>query len=215
MWDEGWSPREKKMVVGMSVLILTVVGLILWKWQGEESVEESAFPPYPSEAQREPVEKEQDKGKQEDQQEMVVDIKGAVKKPGVYPLPPGSRIQDAVKQAGGPVTEADLDRVNLAQLLSDGMALYIPKKGEEDVPAVSAPGSGGGSGNGMQEGEKVNINTAEAGELEELQGIGPAKAAAIIQYREENGPFQSPEDLLNVPGIGEKTLENLKEQVAW
>lgn len=215
MWDDGWSPREKKMVVGMSVLILTVVGLILWKWQEKEPVEESRFPSYSSEAQAEPEEKEQDKGKQEDNQEVVVDIKGAVKNPGVYPLPPGSRIQDAVKRAGGPVTEADLDRVNLAQLLSDGLALYIPKKGEEDFPAVSAPGIGSGSGNSIQEGEKVNINTAEAGELEELQGIGPAKAAAIIQYREESGPFQSPEDLLNVPGIGEKTLENMKEQVTW
>ncbi|WP_430068651.1 helix-hairpin-helix domain-containing protein [Priestia aryabhattai] len=142
---------------------------------------------------------------------VMVDIKGAVQKPGVYQLPKDARVKDALAQAGGATKEADLRQLNLASKLQDEMAVYIPAAGEEIPPSspVSSISSSGTSNNQPL----VNINTANTDELQTLNGIGPSKASAIVSYREENGLFQTVEDLGQVSGIGEKSLEKIKAQI--
>ncbi|MGV3487550.1 MAG: helix-hairpin-helix domain-containing protein [Tuberibacillus sp.] len=140
---------------------------------------------------------------------ILVDLKGAVKNPGVYRMSPGDRVVDVVQQAGGLTNEADKAKVNMAKKLSDEMMVYIPKIGE-NVPQGQDPSV---SADGVSEQGKININTASEQELQQIQGIGPSKAKAIIEYREKNGPFQTIKDLDKVSGIGEKTLEQMEEQI--
>ena len=143
---------------------------------------------------------------------VVLHVLGAVVEPGIVELPPGSRVVDAIAAAGGPTDEADLAAVNLARLVADGEQLRLPAVGE--APAAGAPGSGGagaGSPGGTADG-RININTADAAGLEQLPGVGPAIAARIIAWREQNGPFRSVDELTAVSGIGEKTLDGLRDQ---
>ncbi|AWD64370.1 MULTISPECIES: helix-hairpin-helix domain-containing protein [Priestia] len=142
---------------------------------------------------------------------VMVDIKGAVQKPGVYQLPKDARVKDALAQAGGATKEADLRQLNLATKLQDEMAVYIPAAGEEIPP--SSPVSSISSSGTSNDQPLVNINTANTDELQTLNGIGPSKASAIVSYREENGLFQTVEDLGKVSGIGEKSLEKIKTQI--
>ncbi|WP_420875867.1 helix-hairpin-helix domain-containing protein [Priestia aryabhattai] len=142
---------------------------------------------------------------------VMVDIKGAVQKPGVYQLPKDARVKDALAQAGGATKEADLRQLNLASKLQDEMAVYIPAAGEK-IPPSSLVSSISSSGTSNDQ-PLVNINTANTDELQTLNGIGPSKASAIVSYREENGLFQTVEDLGQVSGIGEKSLEKIKAQI--
>lgn len=143
---------------------------------------------------------------------LYVHVAGAVVEPGLVQLAPGERVADAIAAAGGATDAADLDRVNLAAPVTDGEQVYLPAEGETP-PA--APEVGTSSGETGDEGSSavVHVNTAGPDELETLPGIGPARAADIIAYRERDGPFQSVEDLLQVPGIGPATLERLRDQV--
>ncbi len=133
-------------------------------------------------------------------------MSGAVRQPDVYTLPPGSIVKDGLAAAGGPAPDADLDHINLAQPLSDGQQVFVPRRGEALSPAASSTTTvSSNAANGL-----ININTASAQELEALPGIGPALAQSIVGYRNEHGPFQSIEDLKNVPGIGDARFERLK-----
>ncbi len=140
---------------------------------------------------------------------VVIDVKGAVKQPGVYTMNEGDRVIDAIRKAGGMLPEADENLLNLAGVLKDEMVIYVAKKGEEAIEPIVYGGIGAANG----EDGKIRINTASVDELQKLHGIGPSKAAAIVAYRDENGPFQAIEELTQVPGIGEKTLENMREQI--
>ncbi|MBM7645822.1 competence protein ComEA [Scopulibacillus daqui] len=146
-----------------------------------------------------------------EQREVVVDVKGAVKKPGVYHMENDARIMEVISKAGGLNSDADQKQINMAQKLTDEMVVYIPHKGENIEQANGAAGSQGLSVNSSKD-DKVNINTATDEELQKLPGIGPAKSAAIMTYREKSGPFKTVDDLTNVPGIGEKSLEQIKPQ---
>ena len=146
---------------------------------------------------------------------LVVHAAGAVAVPGIHSLPPGSRVSDLLAAAGGPSPDADLDRVNLAAPVGDGERVWFPRLGEESEPSVVA-GSGGGAGpagGGGAAPALVDLNVASAEELDVLPGVGPATAAAIIEHRSTHGPFTSVEDLLDVPGIGEAKLEQLRDLV--
>lgn len=205
--DDMWTPREKKLAALAAVLAVALIGILVAdRWGGaEEPVPLEAYPP---ESAAQPADASAEK---EEEKDIVVDVKGAVERPGVYRLPSGSRVQDAVDEAGGEDERADMKRVNLAQPLVDGMVVYIPRRGEKVPPTFEAVPEGSGPvGKGSG---KININTASAAELETLNGIGPSKAAAILRHREEHGPFTDVSDLLQVPGIGEKTLDHLADQV--
>lgn len=138
---------------------------------------------------------------------IVIDVKGAVNRPGVYEIDEGSRVIDVIELAGGVLQNADVNQVNFAELLKDEMVVYVPTIGE-DVAVIQ-----GGTVAGSTHDEKIRINYATSEELQKLSGIGPAKAEAIIRYREENGPFQVEEDLLNVSGIGQKSFEKIKDEI--
>lgn len=137
---------------------------------------------------------------------VFVDVKGEVNKPGVYEFNLDARVNEVIKQAGGFTAEADQTQVNLAQKVQDEMIIVIPKAGEAAQADQSEDGMG-------MSADKIRINYATLEELENLNGIGPSKAQAIIQYREENGFFQTPEDLLEVSGIGEKTFDSFKDDI--
>ena len=141
---------------------------------------------------------------------ITVDVKGAVKQPGVYELRVGSRVHDAIYKAGGMTADANSQSVNLAQKLSDEAVIYVSKEGEE-APALGSSESAVTSSASAEKTGKVHLNRATEAELQTVSGIGQKRAQDIIAYREANGPFRSVEDLKNVSGIGEKTLEKLKD----
>ena len=138
---------------------------------------------------------------------VTVHVAGAVRSPGVYRLRRGSRVDDAVRRAGGPARRADLSAVNLAAPLEDGRQIVVPVRATE-TPAGSDSASATAAAPA-----KINLNTATAEQLDTLAGVGPATAAKILAYREEHGAFGSVEDLGDVPGIGERRLEALRELV--
>jgi competence protein ComEA len=137
---------------------------------------------------------------------LIVDVAGEVREPGVYEFAEGDRVIDAIERAGGQMPKADLSLLNLAAPLADGTQILVPKSGP---PAAGLPGGAApGSTNGL-----ININSASATDLEALSGIGEVLAATIIEYRDQNGPFVSVDDLMDVSGIGPATLEEIRDQV--
>jgi len=140
--------------------------------------------------------------------EVVVDVAGAIEKPGIYRLKADARINEAIEAAGGFSSQADQEwisrNLNLATKLSDGQKIYIPKKGEAKKAGQEILGSSQ---------QKININSASQSELETLSGIGPSFAQRIIEYRQKNGGFKTVEEIMAVPGIGKKTFEKIKEKI--
>lgn len=149
---------------------------------------------------------------------IVVHIAGAVISPGVVTLGANSRVVDAVSAAGGLRPDADPDRVNLAEPLTDGVRIVVPAVGQDSVPeAVQLAGPSTGSspskGETATPAGPVNLNTATAADLEQLPGVGPATSAAIIAKREKDGPFRTVDSLLDVRGIGDAKLDAIRELV--
>ena len=143
----------------------------------------------------------------QEEENLVVDVKGAIKSPGVYEMKLGDRVIDVIEQAGGLHENADSNNINFAMKLVDEMVLYIPIVGEEITPE---PTVGGVQNQGDG---KVNLNKASEAELQTLTGVGPAKATAIIEYRDQNGGFKKVEEIMEISGIGEKTFEKFKDQI--
>ena len=131
----------------------------------------------------------------------MVHVAGAVRRPGVYRLRPGARIDDALRRAGGATARADLSAVNLAAKAEDGRQVLVPQRAAGAAAAAPAPG------------QPLNLNTATLEQLDALDGIGPTLAQTILAYRDEHGGFGSVEELAQVPGIGEKRLASLRVQV--
>ncbi len=168
--------------------------------------------------------------------DVLVHVAGAVRRPGVYRVPAGARVQDAVTQAGGPRRGADVHRLNLAAKVTDGQQLLVPRRGQAASPtgvvgpsgaaSAAAPANGAGSAPGSTgagpaasgaaqpaAGAPVDLNTATIAELETLDGVGPAIAQKIVDWREANGGFRSVDDLAQVSGIGPKKLEAMRPRV--
>ena len=196
---ESWSLSAKAALIGGILLILVGMGSLFSK--KEESVEETTVV-------ETTVLAEKTEASTTQETVIFVDIKGAVKNPGVYQMKVGDRVKDALDAAGGLTEEADSQKVNLAKRLEDQMAIVVPKVGEEaeEIPA------GATSKEEAKEG-KVNINTATVEELKTLKGVGEKKAEAIIEYRKKNGSFQTKEDLMKVRGIGKKLFESFQERI--
>jgi competence protein ComEA len=145
--------------------------------------------------------------------DVVVDVTGAVHAPGVYRLPAGSRVDDAVKRAGGAEAKAELDAINLAARLADGQQVVVPERvavgagGPGDAPGATA------AGGGAEEEGPISLGTATAAELDTIGGIGPVTAEDIIGFREEHGGLSSIDQLDQISGIGPATMEALRERL--
>ncbi|TKA03840.1 competence protein ComE [Bacillus thuringiensis] len=195
MWD------FPKKWLGLVAIIGTLLFLVFWKTN--QSVERT---PITMNVQEKEIEK---KGKpkisdtKEQKRTIIIDVKGAVNKEGVYEMKEGDRVKDAVQKAGGFLSEVDIKKVNLAQIVQDQMFLYIPSKNESEQGMFTS----------SKEDGKIRINTAAKEQLEKITGIGSRKAESILKYREEHGPFQKIEDLLEIDGIGAKSLEKIKDQI--
>ncbi|OJU79705.1 MAG: hypothetical protein BGO11_00795 [Solirubrobacterales bacterium 70-9] len=138
--------------------------------------------------------------------DVVVDVTGAVRDPGVYRLPAGSRVDDAVKRAGGETGKAELDSVNLAARLADGQQVVVPER----VPGGSPPPA---IGTGAEEDGPISLGTATVEELDTIDGIGPVTAEDIVKFREEHGGLSSVDQLDQISGIGPATMEALRERL--
>jgi competence protein ComEA len=142
---------------------------------------------------------------------LTIQVAGAVKQPGVYPLPRDSRVQDAIQAAGGFTQEADPDQVNLAARLKDGERINVPIVGE--IPAAPPTSADRSVTIDATPSAPVNLNTATSEELQTLPGVGPSKAAAIIAYREAHSGFKTLDEIQEVPGFGPATFERLKDMI--
>jgi competence protein ComEA len=140
---------------------------------------------------------------------VTVDVAGAVKRPGVYRLSSSERVEDALKRAGGATGRADLSQINRAAKLEDGRQILVPVRAPRASPAAAQPGAG----TPTAPNQPVNLNTATLEQLDTLDGVGPATAQKILDYRTEHGGFGSVEELDQIPGIGEKRLAALRERV--
>ncbi|RTR35345.1 hypothetical protein EKG37_05560 [Robertmurraya yapensis] len=203
-----WVKNHKQFVVIAALMfILLSYYLVSSVLKPLEDEENGNWEPSSTEPES-TVEEEGKQVEEIEEQEILVDVKGAVQNPGVYKATTGDRVIDVIERAGGITEAANGEVVNLAMRVTDEMVIYVPLIGEEteSVAGVVSPGGG--------ESDKININKATATELETLSGIGPAKSAAIIEYRETNGPFQTIEDIMSISGFGEKTFEKLKESIS-
>jgi competence protein ComEA len=144
------------------------------------------------------------------QHDAVVQVTGAVRKPGVYRVPGWARLNAAVRRAGGPTRSADLAGVNLAAKVADGQQIIVPAKGPGGKPVADAAATGAGAGGG---GPPVSLNTASADQLDELDGVGPVTAQKILDWRKQHGGFRSLDDLKQISGIGPKRFEALKDKL--
>lgn len=195
---------EKNKIISILIaifIIITIIGGIIIHPKDKEN-ELNYFDVY-------------DTSKVQDTTETIKTIKihisGEVNYKGILELKEGSRIDDAIKQAGGITENADIDKINLAYELSDGQKLYIPNINEQEKKEYITEDSGIEMEEEKE--EKININKATQTELETLPGIGPSLALKIIRYREENGKFNNIEELKNVKGVGENKYEEIKELI--
>jgi competence protein ComEA len=217
-WLRWFGPG--RLAVG-AVSVVIVVGGAAWLLRAPAPSTESTLPvaatgATPDRTLPPPATSPADGTVPESPSSIVVHVAGAVTAPGVHALGPSARVADAVAAAGGAAPDADLDGVNLAAPLADGQRVYVPRIGEVDptsVPNDAPAANGGGASGSTAPTGPVDLNTATAGDLEALPGVGPATAAAILDDRARNGPFASVDDLDRVSGIGPAKLDALRELV--
>ena len=211
---------NKKIILILIAIILLIAYYFFYKKSNiYQEFEESSNLEELIEYEEESTTKEKIE-KTEKKEKIVVHITGQVKNCGVFELENGSRVIDAVNLAGGFTETADVDKVNLAYVLTDAVKIYIPSKDESQESVTTTKEyitTSAGDTKAVEESEMkkesdtiININKASQTELETLPGIGPSLALKIISYREENGAFLSIEDIKNISGIGDSKFENIK-----
>jgi len=205
--------KEYKIIVICAGLGLVLGGFFLLKPVAQTPAKESNLQTEVTTVSKDSASEKEEKSQKSETEEVVekdlitVDVKGAVKSPGIYDLPVGSRINDAVQKAGGLTDNADSKSINLAQRISDEALVYVPTKEETTSQEAHSNASN------TKENKKVNLNKASLEELKQVKGLGGKRAQDIIDHRETNGKFKSVDDLKKVSGIGAKTVEKLKEYV--
>ena len=201
--------KEYKIIVICTGLGLLVGGFFLLKPTPQTPVKETNLQAEVVAVSKDSSTEKEVKEESVEQDLITVDVKGAVKSPGIYDLPVGSRVNDAVQKAGGLTEQADSKSLNLAQKVSDEALVYVPTKGEE----ASSQKAGSGTDSSTSKEKKVNLNKASLEELKQVKGLGGKRAQDIIDHRETNGKFKSVDELKKVSGIGAKTIEKLKDYV--
>lgn len=202
--------KEYKIIVICASLGLVLGGFFLLNPARQTPAKESNLQTEVAAISKDSTDEKEDKNQKEEvvEQDLItVDVKGAVKSPGIYDLPVGSRVNDAVQKAGGLTDNADSKSINLAQKISDEALVYVPTKEE------AANQESHSNATGSKKGSKVNLNKASLEELKQVKGLGAKRAQDIIDHRDSNGKFKSVDELKKVSGIGAKTIEKLKEYV--
>jgi len=189
--------RDPRRLAAWAGGALVLVVLAAWYLSHTRTAADAAPPPVPTIAVEGGAERD---GK------VAVDVAGEVEQPGVYMLPSGARVEDALERAGGPTRKADLTQINRAAKLEDGRQVLVPVRAPKGTaPAAAAAGT--------TPQQPLNLNTATLEQLDTLDGVGPATAQKILEYREQHGGFTSIEELDQIPGIGEKRLAALRERL--
>ena len=199
--------KEYKIIVICASLGMVLGGFFFLKPVAQTPAKESNLQTEVTTVSKDEKEDKNQKEEVVEQDLITVDVKGAVKTPGIYDLPVGSRVNDAVQKAGGLTDNADSKSLNLAQKISDEALVYVPTK--EEVANQESYSNATGN----KESKKVNLNKASLEELKQVKGLGAKRAQDIIDHRESNGNFKSVDELKKVSGIGAKTIEKLKEYV--
>lgn len=207
---------QKKKIVIIGAIVIVIIGGIIYSWIGTKKEEE-----YFELEDNHTIDQENiiENGVEEVLEKIVVHISGQIVNPGVITLEKGARIIDAIHVAGGTTEEVDLTNVNLAYVLEDAQKVYIPsiKDKQSDIDIIQENKEGiilnKNLDNKQQEKLKININTASQEELEKLPGIGSSIALRIVNYRKENGKFNTIEEIKNVSGIGENKFNHIKDNI--
>lgn len=197
--------KKIKLAITIAIGIIAIIGTIklvdiYYEKNNTEKISISNF-----------IENENETEDEKCNTKIKVYITGEVKNQGVIELEEGDRIADAIEKAGGQTEQASLKNVNLAYQLEDGQKIYIPNVNDNETEIIDDGASGVVDDTTNQ--TVVNINKADETELQSLNGIGESLATSIVQYRKENGKFETIEDLKNVPGIGDSKFENIKEYI--
>ncbi|WP_258831526.1 helix-hairpin-helix domain-containing protein [Peribacillus frigoritolerans] len=204
---------KRKMTMITVAVAFVAGGIYFFSQQGEDQADmEDIFSVTAKEA-----EMEQSVNESAAEPEIIkVDVKGAVKSPGIFTAQAGDRVIDLISSAGSFTEKADKDKVNFAQIIEDQMVIYVPEIGEEDKGNLEniQVGTSGDAVTKGTSGGLVNLNTATQEDLQTLTGIGPSKATAILEYRETVGKFKEVDELKQVTGIGDKTFERLRDSVS-
>lgn len=207
---EFLSKKQKIFLGVLAIIMLIFIGYYIIKktenysYEELEIIEENTV-----------IENSEKINEEETTEEIIVHIMGEVENEGIIKIKKDARIADVIDEAGGTTNEADLSKINLAYSVKDGQKIYIPNINDEKNEEEYITEEAGDKVVVEEEGEtsKININTAKQTELETLSGIGPSTALKIIDYRKENGKFETIEDIKNVPGIGDAKFENIKESI--
>ncbi|WP_249598436.1 helix-hairpin-helix domain-containing protein [Peribacillus frigoritolerans] len=204
---------KRKMTMITVAVAFVAGGIYFFSQQGEDPADtEDIFSVTAKEA-----EMEQSVNESAAEPEIIkVDVKGAVKSPGIFTAQAGDRVIDLISAAGSFTEKADTDKVNFAQIIEDQMVIYVPEIGEEDKGNLEniQVGTSGDAVTKGTSGGLVNLNAATQEDLQTLTGIGPSKANAILEYRETVGKFKEVDELKQVTGIGDKTFERLRDSIS-
>lgn len=204
MWDRVDMAKWKKVLaVGVLIIAVACIGGMMLKNQKREPVKVTLKHDGEDMQLKLETEVKSEESEEKAEQKIMVDVKGKVNTPGVYELKEGQRVKDAIEMAGGILDKADVSGVNLAAKLIDAQVVYIPEKGEKIPNTLLEYKSSG----------KININTAGKEALVQLPGIGEVIAKDIIDYRDKHKGFDSIDEITNVPRIGEKTFEKIKDLI--
>ncbi len=196
--------KKIKLIIAVGIGIIAIIGIIkivdiYYQKNSTDQISISNFI-------------ENEKEDENNNTNIKVYITGEVKNQGVIELEEGARIADAIEKAGGKTEQANLKNVNLAYQLEDGQKIYIPNINDIETEVID-DGASGIVGDTTAAQGIININKADENELQSLNGIGESLASSIVEYRKENGKFETIEDLKNVPGIGESKFENIKAYI--
>lgn len=197
---------EKKRIIMVSIIIIVIIGAIYMFYlnYNYNLIEED------QEIREENI---SNKNEAKDDEEIIIHVAGAVKKPGIVKLKIGSRVEDAIDAAGGLLNDSDITNINLAHILEDGIKIKIPSKNDEKNEKYIIDGLSDDFSGETEKNKLININTATKNELENLRGIGPSLAIKIVEYRNKNGKFKKIEDIKNVSGIGSNKYEKIKDYI--
>ena len=197
---------EKKRIIMVSIIIIVIIGAIYMFYlnYNYNLIEED------QEIREENI---SNKNEAKDDEEIIIHVAGAVKKPGIVKLKIGSRVEDAIDAAGGLLNDSDITNINLAHILEDGIKIKIPSKNDEKNEKYIIDGLSDDFSSEKEKNKLININTATKNELENLRGIGPSLAIKIVEYRNKNGKFKKIEDIKNVSGIGSNKYEKIKDYI--